>query len=151
MISLKFYINDRHHSAAKQAKVLQVNRSVAIEAMASWCRSFSVSPTASEHMICCPLSTWSSSAMRWNKEGISPSWLIFRHPKDVSKEAPLTLPYSVDERLGVCHLMDVCISHTINASDAKHDPVRGCGESIHLVFHVDYRIQDSHSYRSTDT
>ena len=55
----------------------------------------------------------------------------------MSKEAQLTLPYSVNERLGVCHLMDLCISHAIKGFDAQHDPVTGCGESINLVFHVD--------------
>ena len=42
--------------------------------------------------------------------------------------------YSVNERLGVCYLMDLCISHTIKAFDAKQDPV---DESIDLVFHFD--------------
>ena len=52
---------------------------------------------------------------------LSPALLIFRHSKDVSREAQLTLLYSVDERLGVCHLMDLCISHMINVFDAQHD------------------------------
>ena len=30
----------------------------------------------------------------------------------MSEKAQLTLPYSVDERLGVCHLIDLRISHT---------------------------------------
>ena len=42
----------------------------------------------------------SSSSMRWNKEKISPLWLIFRHPKDVSKETLLMLSYCSDE--GLC-------------------------------------------------
>ena len=46
------------------------------------------------------------------------------------------LPYSVEERLGVCHLIDLCISHTIKAFDTEHDPVTGCGESIDFVLHV---------------
>ena len=40
----------------------------------------------------------------------------------------LIVLYSVDERLGVCHLVDLCISHTIKAFDAQHDPVTGCGK-----------------------
>ena len=38
-------------------------------------------------------------------------------PKDVSQDVPLSLPYSVDKRLGVCHLMVVCIAHTIKGFD----------------------------------
>ena len=53
-----------------------------------------------------------------------------------SKEAQLTLPYSVDERQGVCHLMDLCISLTIKAFDTKHDPGTECSESINVIFHV---------------
>ena len=37
----------------------------------------------------------------------------------------LLVLYSVDERLGVCHLVDLCISHTIKAFDAQHDTVTG--------------------------
>ena len=60
------------------------------------------------------------------------SWLIFGPLKDVSKEAHLMLPDSVDERLGVCHLIDLCISHTIKAFDTNHDPVTECGKCIDL-------------------
>ena len=40
----------------------------------------------------------------------------------------LIVLYSVDERLGVCHLVDLRISHTIKAFDAQLDPVTGCGK-----------------------
>ena len=40
----------------------------------------------------------------------------------------LIVLYSVDERLGVCQLVDLCKSHTIKAFDAQHDPVTGCGK-----------------------
>ena len=33
-----------------------------------------------------------------HREHISPPWFIFRHPKDVSQEVQLMLPYSVDKR-----------------------------------------------------
>ena len=59
----------------------------------------------------CPLSSWSFSALSCNKQSISPAWFIFRHPKDVSYGAQLTLPYSVDKRLSVCHLMHMYILH----------------------------------------
>ena len=55
---------------------------------------------------------------------------------DVSNEVQLMLPYSVDERLGVCHRMDLCISHAIKLFDTKHYPVTGSGECTDLVFHV---------------
>ena len=44
----------------------------------------------------------------------------------MSKEAQLTLPYSVDMKQGVCHLIDLCISHTMKVFDTiKHNPVTG--------------------------
>ena len=86
--------------------------------------------------------------MSWNKDGVSPAWLIFRHPKDVPKEVQLTLPYCVDERLGFCHLMYLYISHTIKAFDAKHDlvPVVECGKSIILFSMLTDGIQESHPW-----
>ena len=65
---------------------------------------------------------------------ISPARFSFRHPRDVFKKTQLTLPYSVDEKLGVCHLMNLCISHTIKAVDAQYGPVTGCCKSIYVVF-----------------
>ena len=87
--------------------------------------------------VTCPLLTW-SSAMSWNKESLSPAWLILRHSEGhASKEVQLTLPYSIDEGLGVCHLTDLCISHKTKAFDAQHDPVTGCAfywNTVHLSY-----------------
>ena len=83
---------------------------------------------------------WSKSANLFLK---MTAWLIFRHPKDVSKEAQLTpgqltLPYSVDERLGfVISWICVFFTRSINVFDAQHDPVTRCGKSINLGFHID--------------
>ena len=104
-------------------------------------RSFSVSPSSFWDVgyVACPLSIRSSSAMSWNKESISSAWLIFRHlmPNDVSREVKLTFPCSVDKRLGVCHLMGLCISPTTRAFDAKYDHVTRFSKSIYLVSRVD--------------
>ena len=43
----------------------------------------------------------------------------------MSDETQLALSYSIDEELGVCHLMDLCIAHITKAFDVKHDPVNG--------------------------
>ena len=48
----------------------------------------------------------------------------------------MTLPYSVDEGLGVCQVIDPFIAHTVKSLDVQHDPVAGCGKCIDLVFHV---------------
>ena len=89
-------------------------------------------PAASRHTICnlssvdldfflfcfcfC-FSIFISFAISWNKESISPAWLIFRHPKGVSKEVQLNcLTVLMRDRVFVDHLMDLCISHTIHWS-----------------------------------
>ena len=61
--------------------------------------------------------------MSWNIKDISPAWLLFRHPKDVSKETQLTLPNTVDEGLGACHLVGPLVAYTNKSLDAKHNPV----------------------------
>ena len=71
-----------------------------------------------------------------HREHISCMFVIW-YSEDLPKETQLVLSYSVDEGLGVRHLMDSCIAYTIKTLNIQHDPITGCSECICLVFHVD--------------
>ena len=49
--------------------------------------------------------------------------------------------YSVNKRLGVCHLMNLCISHSIKLIDTKHNPMRFNSVTIRIRNFVPNRKQ----------